>query len=59
MVVHWLRLRAVNAGGMGSTPGQGTGPHMPQLRIYTWQLKIPHAAIEIEDPIALRSGIAK
>ena len=29
MVVQWLRLRASNAGGMGSIPGQGT--------------KIPHA----------------
>ena len=27
-MVQWLRLRAVNAGGMGSIPGQGTNiPH--------------------------------
>ena len=24
MVVQWLRLRALNAGGTGSIPGQGT-----------------------------------
>ena len=29
MAVQWLRLRAFNAGGMGSIPGRGT--------------KIPHA----------------
>ena len=32
LVVQWLRLRAPNAGGLGSTPGQGTRAHMPQLR---------------------------
>ena len=24
LVVHWLRLRAPNVGGLGSIPGQGT-----------------------------------
>ena len=38
LVVQWLRLHTPNAGGLGSIPGQGTGSHMPQL-------KIPHAAI--------------
>ena len=32
LVVQWLRLNAPNAGGLGPIPGQGTGPHMPQLR---------------------------
>ena len=32
LVVQWLRLRAVNAGGWGSIPGQGTRPHRPQLK---------------------------
>ena len=31
LVVQWLRLRAANAGGPGSIPGQGT-------RSRTWQL---------------------
>ena len=31
-VVRWLRLQTPNAGGPGSIPGQGTRPHMPQLR---------------------------
>ncbi|TEA37689.1 hypothetical protein DBR06_SOUSAS9210004, partial [Sousa chinensis] len=29
LVVQWLRLRAPNAGGPGSIPGQGTRSHMP------------------------------
>ena len=28
LVVQWLRLRAPNAGGLGSIPGQGTRSHM-------------------------------
>ena len=36
-MVHWLRLRAPNAGGQGLIPGQGTRSHVLQL-------KIPHAA---------------
>ena len=28
LVVQWLRLRAPNAGGPGSIPGQGTRSHM-------------------------------
>ena len=31
LVGRWLRLHAANAGGPGSTRGQGTRPHMPQL----------------------------
>ena len=30
LVVQWLRLRAANAGGLGSIPGQGTRSHMLQ-----------------------------
>ena len=33
LVVQWLRLHAPNAGGPDSIPGQGTRPHMPQLKI--------------------------
>ena len=32
LVDQWLRLRTLNAGGLGSIPGQGTRSHMPQLR---------------------------
>ena len=32
LVVQWLRLRAPNAGGLGSIPGQGTRSHMLQLK---------------------------
>ena len=32
LVVQWLRLRAPNAGGPGSIPGQGTTSCMSQLK---------------------------
>ena len=32
LVVQWLRLSTPSAGGPGLIPGQGTRPHMPQLR---------------------------
>ena len=44
LVVQWLRLCTPYAGGSGSIPGQGTGPHMPQL-------KTPYASTK--DPICL------
>ena len=47
LVVQWLRLRAPNAGGLGSILGQGTRSRMPQLRAHMPQLKIPHAAMKI------------
>ena len=31
------------AGGLGSVPGLGTRSYMPQRRVHTPQLKIPHA----------------
>ena len=31
-MVQWLRLHALNAGGPGLIPGQGTRSHMLQLR---------------------------
>ena len=33
LVVQWLGLHTINAGGPGSIPGQGTRSHMPQLRV--------------------------
>ena len=38
-VVQWLRFCAPNAGGLGSIPGQGTGFHMLQPRVYMLQLR--------------------
>ena len=49
LVGQWLRLCAPNAGGLGSIPGQGTRSHMPQLRVYTPQLKIPQATTKDKD----------
>ena len=43
LVVQWLRLHALNAGGLGSIPGQGTRSCMLQLRSRMLQLKILHA----------------
>ena len=44
LVVRWLRLRVASAGDPGSIPGQGTRPHMPQLKIPHAATKIPRAA---------------
>ena len=38
LIVQWLRLRSLNAGGTGSNPGQGTRSHMPQTK--TWHSQI-------------------
>ena len=43
MVVQWLRLCTLNTGGLVSMSGQETRSHMPQLRVYMPQLKIPCA----------------
>ena len=51
LVVQWLRLRAPNAGGLGSIPGQGTRSHRPQLRVCRLQLKNPNAAVTIKGPV--------
>ena len=32
LVVQWLKLHTLNAGGLGLIPGQEAGSHMPQLR---------------------------
>ena len=45
LVVQWLRLQALNAGGSVSIPAQRTRFRMLQLRIRMLQLRIPHAAI--------------
>ena len=43
MVVQWLRLCTLNTGGLVLISGQETRFHMPQLRVYMPQLKIPCA----------------
>ena len=50
LVVPWLRLHALNTGGPGSIPGQGTRAHMLQLSVCMPQLKIPCAATKYKDP---------
>ena len=49
-MAQWLRLHAPTAGGLGLIPGQGTRSHMLQLRVCMPPLKIPHAAMKMEDP---------
>ena len=41
LVVQGLRLHALNAGGLGSIPGQRTRSHIPQLRVYGLQQRRP------------------
>ena len=42
LVVQWLKLHVPNSGGPGSTPGQESRSHMPQL-------KTPHAAMKTDN----------
>ena len=44
LVIQWLRLLPPTVGGWGSIPDQGTRSYMPQL-------KIPRAAVKIENPV--------
>ena len=39
LVVQWLRLCPLNAGGLGAIPGEGTRSHMLQLRVNMPQLR--------------------
>ena len=43
LMVQWLRLCALNVGGLGSIPGQATRSHMLQLTVRTLQLKTLYA----------------
>ena len=45
LVVQWLRLHAPSAGGLYSTPGQGTRSHMLQLKILNAATKTWHSQI--------------
>ena len=40
VVVQWVRLHALHAGGLGSIPGQGTRYHILQLRVLFLKLKV-------------------
>ena len=46
LVVQWLRLQALGAGGLGSTPGSITRFHMLQLRVHVPQPEILHATTQ-------------
>ena len=47
LVVQWLRFHTPSAVGLCSTPGQGTRPHMPQLRVPMPQLKRSHVTQKV------------
>ena len=51
LVVQWLRLPALNAGGLHLIPGQGPRSHMPQLRVHMPQLKTPYDTTKVEHPL--------
>ena len=55
-MIQGLKLHAPNAGGLGLIPGQGTRAQMPQLRVYTLQLR-PGAAKQIKLKILKDMGI--
>ena len=58
-MVQWQRLHVPSAGGPGLIPGQGTRSFMlqvrvgmpPQKRYAVLELKIPHGAMKIDDPV--------
>ena len=54
LVVQWLRIRTLSAKGLGSIPGQGTRPHMLQLKILcsttkTWSSQINKNKLKKKD----------
>ena len=53
-MVQWLRLCALNAGGPGLIPGQGTITYRPQLRVCMPQLKIEETRVLQLKPGALK-----
>ena len=49
LVVQWVRLCVPNAGGLGSTPGQGTRSHMhAATKSLHATMKILHAATKTQ-----------
>ena len=49
LVVQWLRLHTPKAGGLGSTPSQGTRSHMMQLKSSNAATK------DLKDPVSCNS----
>ena len=48
LMVQWLRLRVLKAGGLSSIPGQGTRSHMLQLRVRTLLLQTLRATAKTQ-----------
>ena len=48
LVIQWLTLHP-QCRGPSLIPGRGTRSHMPQLRVCMLKLKIPHAAMKIQN----------
>ncbi|TEA24758.1 hypothetical protein DBR06_SOUSAS11110001, partial [Sousa chinensis] len=56
LMVQWIRLHVLNAGGPGSIPGLGTRSHMHaatkipllQLRVHMLQLRSLHATTKTQ-----------
>ena len=61
LAVQWLRLCTPNAGGQGLIPGQGTRPHMLQLKSLHATTKdfTPHKEDWRPRVLQLRSGAAR
>ena len=55
LVVQWLRLSTLNAGGLGSIPDQGTRYHMPQLSICMLQLRVH--TLQLKDSLCWHSQV--
>ena len=62
-MIQWVRLYSPSARTLSSIPGQGTRPHIPQLRVCMPQLEIPldadgHAGLGAEKitPISQSPG---
>ena len=57
LVVQWLKLCTPNAGGPGSIPGQGTRPHIKQIRVCMPQLRLVQSNKEIKIKIYIFKAV--
>ena len=58
LMFQGLRLHTPNAGDPGSIPSQGTGAHIPQLRVQTPKPKILRASTKTDDAVCSNSPAA-